>query len=255
MEISVNFYPNDLPQAGEVVLVQMGEPKDDVINCKIYEYPNLNAIIQTSELTHKKRVTSIRSFISQKPILLEVLDNDNNIITLSKKYLKPNDIDRETRKLNDRIKLLSLLKSLSFQLKEDLDNLVLKILHPLLKILPPDNYFEYLDENYSEIDYDIFGEFSENVKDFFEEFYKSRPKKVKTIFSLISPSGISKTIELFEKLDKIHPELSSKIKLLATPQFILETVGLEEDEKNIHQKFLTNLTKNCQELGISMKLN
>jgi len=253
MELKVNFYPQDLPQVGDVVLVQMGEPEDAIIKCQILEYPNLNAIIQVSELTHKKRVTSIRSFISNKPVLLEVLDNENGLITLSKKYLKPNDIERETKKLNERIKLVSLMKSLAFQLKEDVNEIIISVLHPLLKEIP-ENYFEYLDENYQEIDYEIFGDKELIIKEFFEEFYRSRPKKIKTLFSLISPNGISKTKELFEKLEKIHPELVAKIKLLATPQFILETFGLEEEEKTKHQEFLKSLGKTSQELGISLKV-
>jgi len=252
MDLTINYYDQEYPMVNDVVFIQTGELKDGIVTCKILEYPNCDAIIQTSHLTKKKRVRSIRSFLSNKPIPAEVIDSDEKMVSLSIKFLTPKEKSDYEKDFYNRCKLLNLLKKISIENSMDFDSLIKQIIYPLNKILPLDNKIDFIENNYTSWNFiEMFGDIGELFKKYLIQYFKSKPKKFTQEFSIISSNGIKLTQKMFEILKEKQPEFNPS--LLNTPTFFIEINEIEEIAQEKINKFLKDLTETCQELKVNVK--
>jgi len=253
MNLTLNYYNKKYPLVGDIVFITMGEPDKGIVPCKIFEYPFCTAIIQTAHLTKRKRVKSIRSFLSQsKPVPAEVIESDDKMVSLSIKFITKDDRNNYNKDYSQRIKLLNMLTSIKIESDNEFNDLVQKIIYPLNEILPADNKFNYLENNYQTLDYDnLFGNVSELFKLKLFTYFKTKPKKISKEFSVISLKGISTTKEMFKLLKEKQPDF--KPKLLNTPNFIIEITDIEEKATKKIENFLKDLTEISTELAINIK--
>lgn len=255
MDLTINYYDQVYPNVGDIVFITMGEPDQGMVPCKIVEYPNCNGIIQTSHLTKRKRVKSIRSFLSQtKPVPAEVIDSDQKMVSLSIKFITKSDRKEYEKDFLERKKLLNIIKTISINSKIDFNYLIKKIIYPLNKILPSINKLEFLEENYQSLDYEnLFGKVASIFKEKLFSFFKSKPKKFTKEFSVISSQSINQTKTMFSHLKKKQPKFIPK--LVTTPTFQIEITDIENKANESIEKFLKDLTETCQEYSVNLKIN
>lgn len=258
MNLETNFYSKDFPEVGDIITIVMSEPKNDIVNSTIEEYPKLRGVMQTRDLTPKKRVRSIRQYLHKKPVPAEVTDIDKTtgIVSVTRRYLRGIE-DKYLKYYQSKIKLINLIKNINrSHPDESLTTLVTDIIHPLMDyiylqidIKPPDIFKILEDMNLDDLP-DL-GTYHLEVIKLFQNMFREKPKKFVTKFGLICSVSVNNIIELFTYLKKEYPSI--KFKLDTSPNYYFETFGLEDKELKLHSKVIDKIKTKSKSLNISFK--
>jgi len=136
-DLLCRMYKRELPEIGELVMIRVNtlNEREQVAYCSLLEYNNIEGMVQYSELS-TRRVRSIKDHITiGKTEIMEVLrvDKKNSYVDLTKRLLKPTDINEGQEKyfkaktvhsilrhmaLLKRIKLITLYQQIAWPLYE-----------------------------------------------------------------------------------------------------------------------------------------
>lgn len=262
MDLKCNYYERDIPKIGEVVTILMSEPDNDIISAKILEYPKLLGIMQIADLTSKKKIRSVRQYLSKKPVPAEVseIDEKTKIVSLTRKYLRESE-GLYYKFYQEKTVLLNFVKNVKRDLCDDeIVILVKTIIHPtmskieseLLDDTKPPLIFDSLKKLYDENRLPDYGKYNDEMKKILEKIFAEKPCKNVTKFSLMCSVSVENIITLFQDLNIKYPKI--KFTLESSPEYSFETFGLESEEKNNHLKIINFIKEKCKEKNITFKL-
>lgn len=261
MDLNINFYDQEFPNVGDIVTINLSEPENDIIKSTIEEYPNLQGIMQISDLTFKKKIKSVRQYLSKKPVPAEVTDVDKNnkIISLSRKYIKKFEKEYLVY-YSSKVKLLNLIKKIHhYHNQYDFNELIKNIIYPINKSCDllaqnyPFNIFEILEKHYDNNEFFNFNEYHQIVMESLNELFKNKPKKYITKFNLICSQSVNNIIYIFETLKSKYSKV--KFRLESVPNYYLESFGVEEEEQQIHNKIIEDIQLLARENKVLFKKN
>ena len=151
--------PTELPSPKEIVLCRCRETTDFGYIVELVEYGNIQGLILFSEIS-RKRIKVVSKVLQQdKIIVAEVInvDQDRKLIDVSKKNIKPEDIDNIMKQHHQRKKIYSIVKKYS----KDHSGSVPDLYQTLIWNLPVsinedsdnDPYYDYLNTHKDSIDW------------------------------------------------------------------------------------------------------
>jgi len=257
MNFNINYYNKEFPIIGDIVIINMKEPHDNILESTIEEYPLLRGIMQISNLTNKKRISSIRKFIKKIPVPAEVTDIDVNtkIVSLSRRYIK--DIEEKHLKYyQDKLKICNIIKNIKKTSEDNIDDIIIKTLYPLndfIEIKKNDNdtldIFNILENNINNLP--DMGFHNDAVLKSLNKMFEEKPAKYITTISLICSESINNIIELFNILMVEYPTV--KFILESTPHYNIESFGLIKEQSVIHEIILKSLKDTAKKLKITVQ--
>lgn len=258
--ITVNYYPYKLPNIGDILHIIMKEPKDkDIIECYIIDFPHINAIMNISDITTKKRIKNIRSYISSKPTPAEVLsiDSDTNIVMLGKRYLKDDDFKKAEIDFNNKQFLIKMIKKIN--LINNINNinyLVPKIIHPFLQLLNDvDIYYDHLLDNHTNIDFTIFGEFHKDVETYLIDKFKDKQlKNIKTSFILYHKNNFQILVDFLLSIQHTLQQNNITLTFITSGNYLLSSFGVVDEETYKHN-LIIHLIKDSIDKDFHFELN
>ena len=256
--LSIPFYKNSKPGDNESVLVIMTTENNSWFEGHFVEYSG-KVFLRKEDATKKKRVTSWNNIVPlNKEIIAKVDDIEfsNDIVKVSITYM---DEEQETilENFKKNKKLISIIKSVAFQLGENIDTIWSSIIYKIDEKRKEDYEIEDMPPllQYCINEIEIFKEiFKDNVmfkklEDTLNKFIEEKPFKIISTIGIISYDGVQNTKNLIENaLNNIPYKYSltysyykkNKTDQKSFPAYIFETSS--EDTKNDdHEKFISFL--------------
>jgi len=134
-DLSCRMYEREFPEIGELVMVHVNSlnEKEQFAFCSLTEYNNIEGMIQYSELS-TRRIRSIRDHIKVgKSEIMQILRVDENkaCIDLTKRLLKPADINEGQEKFFKAKSVHSILRHMALLKRVNLLTLYQQIVWPL----------------------------------------------------------------------------------------------------------------------------
>lgn len=266
-DLTINYYHTEFPEKGDIVFIKMLSHNNISINCKIIEYPNYHTIMSIADLTTKKKIFSIAKYISKNPVPAEVIDvdKDKKYIQVSRSYLKKDDIKKHNKKYNERIRLYKLIDSVQyhynthFNTNHDKNYFIKNVLWKITELYQTHNInndtyiMDFLEQNINTIDYNVFYDTQDIVKNILYKTFKNKPTKYISKFSLISIDNISNIKNIFDNINKIKFERQFTPKLDSTPIWYIESTGVSEEQ--YHKQYLSKLSELARINKVSFKIN
>ena len=250
MELPINFYNKTHPEKGDIITVFMNKHSDDLVYARIFEYPEFTGIIQISDLSHKKKIKSVKSFVTNKPVPAEVMDVNTEIkmINLTRRYLSKDEEIKYGRYYKDQVKLYNITKTLSNKFSLDIKDCIKNIIYKLYQDSNLDSncpkIIDFISQNYKNYDFTDFGDYNHMVIQILNETFKPKPKKYNTEFKLVASRNVKDLINFFTELENEFKD--AKFTLIHTPVYNIQTFGLDNEldkHKHILEYIKTNSKK------------
>lgn len=252
--MSHQYYLNNKPNIGEIVLVQFTKrnDKDNFFEAKLLEY-NLNGIMIFHDATKKRRINSWNKIVPlNKNMVAQVDDIDNkNIVQLSIAYLSDNDDKEDTiqEKLlinfNENKLMENFISKLCKENNYDYAYIWTTLVHHIDEQRDKESLWKFFTENIDDLDdwineTELSDDISNKIKEQYEKI-KNTNNKIVTKFGIISTNGVNATKEFLRK--NLDLNFKYTLKYQSTPYYLFESWS-EDSNKEDHEKFIKKLECN-----------
>ncbi|PWN41079.1 putative SUI2-translation initiation factor eIF-2 alpha chain [Ceraceosorus guamensis] len=254
----MRFYEKTLPDAEDVVMVQVRQIAEMGAYVKLLEYDGVEGMILLSELS-RRRIRSIQKLIrvgrNEVVVVLRV-DKDKGYIDLSKRRVSPEDIIRCEERFNKSKAVHSILAHVSGKLNKPLEELYEAISWPLdkkfghaydafkLAVTESETVFTGL-----ELDADVQRELQANIaRRMTPQPVKIRADVEVTCYNAAGIDGIKSALQAAEDLQT--EEIPIKVKLIAPPLYVLVTNSTDKQGGiDLLKKALTTIDASIKKSG------
>ena len=235
----MRFYKKEIPNIDEIVICHVERIQDYCIYVKLIEYNNIEGMVQLADAsTRRKRRSKCLLKVNKKyPLLVIRVDESNNFIDLSNKFLSKEDKDSTNKRYNNYCYVIKIFKkflSTKFSSKYD-EDIFIEYANKTIWKLQPKKCYEYIVQNY--IDNNNFNEFDIDQidKDILKNVLLELFGKIifKSTFNFMARntnfSGIKKLKEIFENIHKNH---GITIRVEVVPKYYL-MIESDKTQSNI----------------------
>jgi translation initiation factor 2 alpha subunit (eIF-2alpha) len=269
---SNQYYSNNNPTLGEIVLVIFSARTDSFFDAKLMEYP-YRGMMSYSDASKKRRVSSWNKIIPlNKPMVARIdeIDTTAKIVQISIAYLDDMVDDKNLSVTDIQNKLMvqftenkileSFIKSLCIQTTCNFDIIWQTLVHHIdskRRIFnndqddAPISLWVYFCNNIGDLsEWCVILNISDEIRKMIYELYTKRTdetiKKINSKIKIISPNGILHTQKLLNTcLKTINYKYT--FKYMSTPDYILES-STEDSSIADHKKIIDILKTESQKM-------
>ncbi|EAY11396.1 Eukaryotic translation initiation factor 2 alpha subunit family protein [Trichomonas vaginalis G3] len=233
---SVNWYPNDLPNPSDKVMVKITRVDELGIWVQLLEYSNREGMIPLGQFTTRKsrKVPKTIRVGKVDTAMVTTVDVEKGNMDLTRQGLKEEEIAANEKRYNDYKNLMNLLAFASTQCKVPLEELVQTIAHPLTKEYG--NAYQALQQSNTkpEIldDLQISAEVKESIRTQIQRMFTPQELRIHSTFEaeVLTKAGVDALREALVAGYEAAPDSSLSISVIAPPVYsaALNTLGAEQ---------------------------
>ena len=261
MKDQLKYYNRPYPQVDEFVMIRIDDIGEACVNVTLMEY-DIGGIIIFKELWHKRlrkknmrQAAPIGRTMPAQVMLSGESDSKNNVITLTKRRITPEEIKEFSSIYSKNRQVISFVENLTHTNEVEFSTLLEKIVHPLNR-----DYVECEEPMYQSIldlfeesnqednfdflnDIDVSDKIKEDLINLIKKKFKPTDEKVSAKIALLSSShlGINVIKDVLIKSENDNKDFSYYLD--KTPYYNIE---ITTDQPSIYKKKLAQIVDSIQ---------
>ena len=261
MKDQLKYYNRPYPQVDEFVMIRIDDIGEACVNVTLMEY-DIGGIIIFKELWHKRlrkknmrQAAPIGRTMPAQVMLSGESDSKNNVITLTKRRITPEEIKEFSSIYSKQRQVISFVENLTHTNEVEFSTLLEKIVHPLNR-----DYVECEEPMYQSIldlfeesnqednfdflnDIDVSDKIKEDLINLIKKKFKPTDEKVSAKIALLSSShlGINVIKDVLIKSENDNKDFSYYLD--KTPYYNIE---ITTDQPSIYKKKLAQIVDSIQ---------